>query len=107
MFLTTALLAAPQVLAEAHSASQIPTTGEVVEGAPFQFERDWGTFTLNERIAAKVRAGEEINYVFSYQASGIPLFSPQYAAGYEMGCEMGNAIYPMSCTAIAPVQNIG
>ena len=105
MLLSAATLAAPQVMAEAHSASQIPTTGEVVEGAPFQFDRDWGTFTLNERIAEKVRAGAEINYVFSYQASGIPLFSPQYAAGYAMGCEMGNAIYPMNCTSIAPVQN--
>lgn len=103
--LTTTILAAPMVLADAHSASQIPTTGEVVEGAPFQFEREWGTFTLNDRIAEKVRAGAEINYVFSYQASGIPLFSPQYAVGYAMGCEMGNAIYPMSCTSIAPVQN--
>jgi ABC-type sugar transport system substrate-binding protein len=105
LIMSAATLAAPPVMVLAQGASQIPTTGEVVEGAPFQFERDWGTFTLNERIAAKVRAGEPINYVFSYQASGIPLFSPQYAAGYEMGCEMGNAIYPMNCTSIAPVQN--
>lgn len=89
----------------AQSETQIPTEGEVVEGAPFMVDRDWGTFTLNPRIADKVRAGEPINYVFSYQASGIPLFSPQYAAGFEMGCELGNAIYPMECASIAPVQN--
>ena len=97
-------LAAAAAAQEA-SESQIPTTGEVIAGAPFSVTRDWGTFTLNDRIAAKVRAGEPINYVFSYQASGIPLFSPQYQAGFQMGCDMGNAITPMNCTDIAPVQN--
>jgi hypothetical protein len=89
------LLGAVGVIALAGAASaqefkdtQIPLTGEKVEGAPFTIERDWGTFTLADRIAEKVKAGEKINYVFSYQASGIPLFSPQYAAGFEMGCKM-------------------
>ena len=68
--------------------TQIPLTGEKVEGAPFEVKRDWGTFKLADRIAAKVKAGEPINYVFSYQASGIPLFSPQYKAGFDMGCKM-------------------
>jgi ribose transport system substrate-binding protein len=69
----------------ADSETQIPTSGEKVEGAPFEIKQDWGTFKLADRIAAKVKAGEKINYVFSYQASGIPLFSPQFAAGFEMG----------------------
>ena len=56
------------------------------------------------RIAAKVKNHEPINYVFSYQASGIPLFSQQYMQGFKRGCEMGKAIYPMECAAIAPVQ---
>jgi ABC-type sugar transport system substrate-binding protein len=90
--------------APAFAQSQIPTEGEKVEGAPFEVTRDWGTFKLADRIAAKVKAGETINYVFSYQASGIPLFSPQYAAGFETGCKLGNAIYPMECSSIAPVQ---
>jgi ribose transport system substrate-binding protein len=84
--------------------SQIPASGEKVAGAPFEVKRDWGTFKLADRIAAKVKAGQKINYVFSYQASGIPLFSPQFAAGFETGCKMGNAIYPMDCASIAPVQ---
>lgn len=87
------------------SESQIPTTGEKVEGAPFEVKRDWGTFKLADRIAQKIKNNEPINYVFSYQASGIPLFSPQYKAGFEMGCKMGKAIYPMECASIAPVQN--
>jgi len=86
------------------AVSQIPSSGEKVAGAPFIVKRDWGTFKLAERIAKKVRAGEKINYVFSYQGSGIPLFSPQYAAGFATGCKMGNAIYPMNCAKIAPVQ---
>jgi ribose transport system substrate-binding protein len=72
--------------------SQIPTSGEKAAGAPFEVKRDWGTFKLADRIAAKVKAGAKINYVFSYQASGIPLFSPQYAAGFDAGCKLGNAI---------------
>ena len=86
------------------SESQIPTSGEKAAGAPFEVKRDSGTFKLADRIAAKVKAGAKINYVFSYQASGIPLFSPQYAAGFETGCKLGNAIYPLGCASIAPVQ---
>jgi ABC-type sugar transport system substrate-binding protein len=88
----------------ADSASQIPTAGEKVDGAPQAVKRDWGSFKLADRIAAKVKAGGKINYVFSYQASGIPLFSPQYAAGFDTGCKLGNAIYPMDCAKLAPVQ---
>src|ERR1700729_646553 len=76
----------------ADSQSQIPTSGEKVAGAPFEVKRDWGTFKLADRIAAEVKAGEEINYVFSYQASGIPLFSPQFAAGFATGWPAGRSI---------------
>ena len=90
--------------AEEASVSQIPTSGEKVEGAPQSVKRDWGTFTLNPRIAEKIKNHEKINYVFSYQASGIPLFSQQYMQGFKRGCQMGNEIYPMECAPIAPVQ---
>jgi ribose transport system substrate-binding protein len=53
-------LGAATALAE-DSQSQIPTTGEKVDGAPFEAKRDWGTFKLADRIAAKVKAGEKIN----------------------------------------------
>ena len=86
------------------SASQIPTTGEKPGGAPDEVARPWGTFKLAQRIADKVAKHEKINYVFSYQGSGIPLFSPQYAAGFKYGCQAGNAIYPLECASIAPVQ---
>jgi ABC-type sugar transport system substrate-binding protein len=107
---TIALLVAASAVALAtgtwaqDNMSQIPTTGEKVEGAPFEAKRDWGTFKLADRIAAKVKAGQPINFVFSYQATGIPLFSPQYAAGFDKGCAMGKAIMPMECAPIAPVQ---
>jgi ABC-type sugar transport system substrate-binding protein len=101
----SALVLAGSSFAQQPSESQIPTTGDKVEGAPNMVKRDWGEFKLASRIAEKIKKGEPINYVFSYQASGIPLFSPQYKAGFDMGCKMGKAIYPMSCAAIAPVQN--
>jgi ABC-type sugar transport system substrate-binding protein len=100
-----ALFVAGQVCAQTPSESQIPTTGDKVEGAPNTVTRDWGVFKLADRIADKIKKGEPINYVFSYQASGIPLFSPQYKAGFEMGCKAGKSIYPLNCAAIAPVQN--
>lgn len=103
--LSCSMLALTAASAQQASESQIPTTGEKVEGAPHTVVRDWGTFTLADRIAAKIAAGEPINYVFSYQASGIPLFSPQYQAGFDMGCVMAQEIYKMTCAAIAPVQN--
>jgi ABC-type sugar transport system substrate-binding protein len=99
-----ALGAAWGAWADENSASQIPTSGEKVAGAPGMVTREWGTFTLNPRIADKIKNHEKINYVFSYQASGIPLFSQQYMQGFKRGCEMGNSIYPLDCTPIAPVQ---
>jgi ribose transport system substrate-binding protein len=87
-----------------NAASQIPTSGEKMAGAPNEVKMPWGTFKLAPRIADKIAKHEKINYVFSYQASGIPLFSPQYAAGNKYGCQAGNAIYPLECAAIAPVQ---
>ncbi len=100
-----ALALAGAATAQEFKDTQIPLTGEKVEGAPFTIERDWGTFKLADRIAEKVKNGEKMNYVFSYQASGIPLFSPQFAAGAEMGCKMAQQLWPMDCAAIAPVQN--
>ncbi|MFI0842858.1 sugar ABC transporter substrate-binding protein [Mesorhizobium sp. IMUNJ 23232] len=99
------LALAGAALAQESSESQIPKSGDKVEGAPFEVKRDWGTFKLADRIAEKIKNNQPINYVFSYQASGIPLFSPQYKAGFEMGCKMGKEIYPMECASIAPVQN--
>lgn len=95
---------AASAFAADNSASQIPTTGEKPAGAPNEVTMPWGKFTLAKRIADKVAKHEKINYVFSYQGSGIPLFSPQYAAGFKYGCQAGNAIYPLECTSIAPVQ---
>jgi ABC-type sugar transport system substrate-binding protein len=99
------LALATPAFAQQPAESQIPLSGEKVEGAPLAVKRDWGEFKLADRIAEKIKKGEPINYVFSYQASGIPLFSPQFKAGSEMGCKMAKAIYPMTCAAIAPVQN--
>ncbi len=67
---------------------------------------DGSTFTLNPRVARKVRTGETINYVFSYQSTGIPLFSDQYAAGFRETQQAAQRIYPMEFTSVAPVDAI-
>ena len=64
--------------------------------------KDGSTFTLHERVADKLAAGEPINYVFSYGSTAIPLFSPQYAAGYERTLPEAQAILPMNGQAVAP-----
>jgi ribose transport system substrate-binding protein len=101
-------IAAPGIIvsgwADENNPSQIPTSGQKLAGAPQTATLDWGTFTLAPRIADKLKNHEKINYVFSYQASGIPLFSQQYMQGFKRGCEMGNQIYPLDCAPIAPVQ---
>ena len=84
--------------------TQIASSGEKVEGAPFTVKRDWGTFTLSPKIAEKIKNKEKINYVYSYQASGTSFMSPQMQVGFKEGCEMGNKIMPMNCAVIAPVQ---
>lgn len=65
--------------------------------------RDGSDFVLNERIARKIRTGEPINYLFSYQSSGIALFSDQYEAGFRATQDDAYRIYPMNFTIVAPV----
>ena len=65
--------------------------------------KDGSTFTLSPEIQAKVDAGEPVNYVFSYQSSGIQGFSQQYKAGFEATQDEASEIYPgMTFKAIAP-----
>jgi ABC-type sugar transport system substrate-binding protein len=99
------LVACASVWAADNSASQIPTSGDKVDGAPLTVVRDWGTFTLSPKIAEKIKNKEKINYVFSYQASGNAVFSPQMEGGFKFGCGLGQAILPMNCAIIAPIQN--
>lgn len=84
-------------LEQAEAGDDLPFSGELGDGS---------AFALNERIAEKVRNGEEINYVFSYQSSGIPLFSDQYRTGYETTLPIAAEIYPMRGTSIAPAGDI-
>ena len=65
--------------------------------------RDGSDFVLNERIARKIRTGEPVNYLFSYQSSGIALFSDQYEAGFRATQGDAYRIYPMNFTVVAPV----
>ncbi|HEY7701600.1 MAG TPA: substrate-binding domain-containing protein [Candidatus Limnocylindrales bacterium] len=92
--------AAPPASASAPSspaAEGLPLTGTLKDGS---------TFTLHERVAGKLAAGEPINYVFSYGSTAIPLFSPQYKAGYERTLPEAQKILPMNGQAIAPASAV-
>jgi ribose transport system substrate-binding protein len=79
------------------AAEGLPLTGTLKDGS---------TFTLHERVAGKLAAGEPINYVFSYGSTAIPLFSPQYKAGYERTLPEAQKILPMNGQAIAPASAV-
>jgi ABC-type sugar transport system substrate-binding protein len=89
--------AAPSAAESAAAASEapagLPLTGTLKDGS---------TFTLNPRVADKLAKGEPINYVFSYGSTAIPLFSPQYKAGYDRTLPEAQKILPMNGQAIAP-----
>lgn len=70
-----------------------PYTGKLVDGS---------TFTLNPRIAEKIKGKQPVNYLFSYASSSTDLYSAQIKAGYDQTLEEANAIYPLNPRAIAP-----
>jgi ribose transport system substrate-binding protein len=90
----SAAAGSPSAAAESPAAAGgLPLTGTLKDGS---------TFTLNPRVADKLAKGEPINYVFSYGSTAIPLFSPQYKAGYERTLPEAQKILPMNGQAIAP-----
>ena len=97
-----AVSAAPSAAAPSAAASDAPQTGLPFTGTL----KDGSTFTLNPRVADKLAKGEAINYVFSYGSTAIPLFSPQYAAGYARTLPEAQAILPMNGQAIAPASAV-
>ena len=73
--------------------------------------KDGSTFTLKQSIQDKLALNSDddpandvpIQYVFSYGSDSIPLFSPQYRAGFERSIPEAQAIMPqLSGTPIAP-----
>ena len=89
--------AAPSEAAVSAAPGGLPQTATLKDGS---------TFTLNPRVADKLAKGEPINYVFSYGSTAIPLFSPQYAAGYERTLPEAQKILPMNGQAIAPASAV-
>ncbi len=102
---STAPSAAATAAAPSTAASAEPSTGQA--GLPLTGTlKDGSTFTLHPRVAEKLANGEPINYVFSYGSTAIPLFSPQYKAGYERTLPEAQAILPMNGQAIAPASAV-
>ena len=93
--------------------TQAPATAAASDAAPpsdglphSATLKDGSTFTLHPRVAEKLANGEPINYVFSYGSTAIPLFSPQYANGYERTLPEAQAILPMNGQAVAPASAV-
>lgn len=105
---TNAPTQAPATAAPATAApSDAASTPAPAEGWPQTGTlADGSTFTLNPRVADKLAKGEPINYVFSYGSTAIPLFSPQYAAGYARTLPEAQKILPMNGQAIAPASAV-
>ena len=94
---------APAATAAPPAASAASVAPSAAAGLPYTGTlKDGSTFTLNQRVADKLKNGEPINYVFSYGSTAIPLFSPQYKAGYERTLPEAQKILPMNGQAIAP-----
>lgn len=102
---TEADLSAATAELEELGYGQLAASLNQVEPAP-ETLADGSTFELADRIAEKVQNGEEVNYVFSYQSSGIPLFSDQYKTGYEATLPVAQSILPMNGEAVAPSGDI-
>jgi ribose transport system substrate-binding protein len=99
-----AALAAPAIAQSPSAALEgdWPLTGTLKDGS---------TFTLKQSIADKLALNSDddpandvpIQYVFSYGSDSIPLFSPQYRAGFVRSIPEAQAIMPqLSGTPIAP-----
>jgi len=87
------------------AASAAPSTAPA--GLPYTGTlKDGSAFTLHPRIADKLAKGEPINYVFSYGSTAIPLFSPQYKAGYDRTLPEAQKILPMNGKDIAPASAV-
>jgi ABC-type sugar transport system substrate-binding protein len=94
---------APSTAATAAPVESASGGSPAAQGLPYTATlKDGSTFTLNPRVADKLAKGEPINYVFSYGSTAIPLFSPQYKAGYERTLPEAQKILPMNGQAIAP-----
>ena len=94
---TTAPSTAPTA-AGSEAPAGLPYTGTLKDGS---------TFTLHPRVAEKLANGDPINYVFSYGSTAIPLFSPQYKAGYERTLPEAQKILPtMVGQDIAPASAV-
>ena len=104
---TPAASTAPSEAAPSAAPPSEAAASTTPEGLPYTATlKDGSTFTLNPRIADKLANGEPINYVFSYGSTAIPLFSPQYAAGYERTLPEAQKILPMNGQAIAPASAV-
>lgn len=81
---------------------QIANSLDKAKPAPAKL-KDGSVFKLADRIAKKVKSGDPLNYVYSYQSSGIALFSDQHKAGFDATLPIAKSLINMNGKMIAPV----
>jgi ribose transport system substrate-binding protein len=108
------LIGTVAVPAMAQDATEAPAASAAASGDAWPITgtlKDGSTFTLKQSIQDKLALNSDddpandvpIQYVFSYGSDSIPLFSPQYRAGYERSIPEAQTIMPqLSGTPIAP-----
>src|SRR3990172_1269743 len=100
------VLAAAVVAPAAAQEEDWPNSGPLKDGS---------TFTLKQSIKDKLALNSDddpandvnIEYLFNYGSSSIPLFSPQYLTGFQRSMPEAQAIMPrLSGTPMAPASEI-
>jgi ribose transport system substrate-binding protein len=107
MTLSTASLAmaAALVIGCGASAAGVSATAKADAG-PFTHVFPWGTFTLSDDIASKVRDKQQLNVVLSIVGMSTPVYSPEFKKGFATGITSAQSTYGVKLKGnlIGPVQ---
>ena len=96
---TAAQTGADDALDEAAPTTTEPTPTTAPSGPPHAAELPWGNFELAERIAAKVAAGEPLNFVISLTATGEDSLNDSFSHGWEQAAADVAARYGVAINA--------
>ncbi len=79
--------------AEPTPAAEAEPTAEPRDGPPYEAPLAWGNFALAERIAAKLEAGEPLNFAVSLIAVGDDYSAEAYTHGWQQGAAAAAAAH--------------
>ena len=78
---------------EAPATAVAEPTPDPLDGPPYEAGLAWGNFALSERIAAKLEAGEPLNFVVSLTAYGDTNTTEAYEHGWRQGAAEAAGAY--------------